>query len=143
MAVPTCWWVHKDPMKFINSGSPKKIRVGTAVDCYWITLKTGETIDLPKKRGKALGLTKVKTTEGQLGDNVVETKQVEIPKQKEEQVLDGKFRKELQSINGIGKKTAKDIAAFGTKKRLIIELKAKAHLPFRDDVVKLLEKEYA
>lgn len=55
---------------------------------------------------------------------------------------DDLFFKELIRINGIGAKTAKDIITWGTKEKLIEAIKLESELPFRDDIVKRLRKEY-
>jgi len=112
-------------MKFINKGDPIKIRIGESSECYWKTIKTGETIDLSQAHGLRLGLTKLETTKGQINNKIVETKQIESP---------DKFLKELQSINGIGKKTAEDIVSWGTKEKLCEYIEKAKKLPFRDDI---------
>ena len=123
--------------KFINNGDPIKIRIGKSPKCYWKTLRKSEIIDLDidSKYGKNLKLTPLKTTEGKLGDQVVETKQVEYTN-------DSVFYNELISINGIGPKTAEDIVDFATKEKLIEVVKLKGALPFRDDVEKILRRKY-
>lgn len=123
-------------MQFINSGGPIKIRIGEIRGCYWKTLKTNEIIDLSPGVGKRLGLTELKTTEGQLGDKKVETKQID------NYTSDNLFFKELTKIKGIGKKTAKDIVVWGTKEKLIEKMKSGDALPFRDDVELKLREEY-
>lgn len=51
------------------------------------------------------------------------------------------YSKELVSIEGIGKKTVKDIVAvYPTKASLIKAIKAEAELGFRDDVVEKLKQ---
>ena len=89
-------------MKFINLGEPIKIRIGTIRKCYWITLKKKETIDLSQRIGLSLGLKELKTTQGQIGNKIVETKQIDVDSI---YTSDGLFLKELIKINGIGKKT--------------------------------------
>lgn len=49
----------------------------------------------------------------------------------------------LIAINGIGKKTAEDIiAVYPTKGSLLEAFSSKAKIPFRDDYVKILDKEF-
>lgn len=130
-------------MKFINEGGPIKIRIGTRDKCYWKTIKTNEIIELTKRIGKALGLKKLKTTTGQLGNKVVHTKQIETTSTLKEFEKEHDFFKELQSINGIGKKTAKDIVNYAKTKKILVEkIKNKDGLPFRDDVELKLRKKY-
>jgi len=127
-------------MNFINQGEPVKIRIGGLnEDFTWQTIKTGEIIELSRAQGKALNFQKLKTTEGQIGDKVVETKQIEVP---EDYTPDDLFFKELKAINGIGKKTAEDIVEWGTKEKLIESIKQGKNLPFRDDVEEKLKREY-
>lgn len=62
--------------QFINKGEPVKIRTGEMKTGYhWNTLKTGETIDLPEKVGKAYCLERIEVTESKTGPKIVETKQ--------------------------------------------------------------------
>ena len=124
-------------MKFINKGEPIKIRIGKfPYECYWRTVKTNEIVDLSTEQGKILGLTKLKTTEGQLGPEKVETKQID------NYTSDDLFFKELTKINGIGPKIAKDIVIWGTKEKLIETIKLGGDLPFRDDVEEKLNRRY-
>ena len=124
-------------MKFINKGEPIKIRIGNfPYECYWSTVKTNEIVDLPIEQGKILGLTALKTTEGQLGPEKVETKQID------NYTSDDLFFKELTKINGIGPKIAKDIVVWGTKEKLIETIKLGGDLPFRDDVEEKLNRRY-
>ena len=122
-------------MRFINRGEPIKIRQGELIGCRWITLETNETIELPKKIGKRYGLSKVKTTEGQIGKEIVETKQVEY-------TPDDLFFKELKNIKGIGVRTAQDIVTWGTKEKLLEYIQKGESLPFRDDVEVKLKRKY-
>jgi len=51
--------------------------------------------------------------------------------------------KELEEIKGIGEKIAKDIVAvYPTKSSLLDAFASKAHIPFPDNAVKLLKKEF-
>ncbi len=121
--------------KFTNQGGPVKIRIGEPSNCYWTTIRKGESVELDLDVGRSLGF-KLKTTEGQLGDQKVETKQIETA-----YTNDSYFFNELLSIKGIGSKTAEDIVDWGTKEKLIEVIKLKGALPFRDDVeLKLREK---
>jgi len=132
-------------MKFVNRGGPIKIRIGKLGKYHWITVGKNEVVKLSRRVGKNNGLEELKTTEGQIGDKKVETKQISVPEkvvQKDQYTSDDLFFKELTKINGIGPKTAKDIVVWGTKEKLIEQIKLNAELPFRDDVVKKLEKKY-
>lgn len=125
-------------MEFTNEGEPVRIRIGTASDCYWRTVETGEIVELSKERGISLGF-KIKTTTGQIGSKIVETKQISVP----EKQVQNDFFKELCSIKGIGKKTAMDIVQiFPDRGELKNKIKFNESLPFRDDISKILEDEY-
>ena len=131
-------------MIFINPGQPTQVRIQEGSNRFkWELVKTGETIELPRDVGLRYGFEEVKATEGNIGETKVETKQIEQTDQTDDYSADDLFFKELTKINGIGPKTAKDIVVWGTKEKLIEQINLKADLPFRDDIVKLLEKEYA
>lgn len=134
-------------MKFINQGKDNiKVRTGKRFKSVWITVRKGETIDLPESKGKRYGFEKVsdsnqklpKVTEGKIGDKKVETKQIESKKKDKE----ADFYNELIKIKGIAFKTAEDIIYWGIKEDLIEAIKLKEHLPFRNDVAKKLKRKY-
>ena len=129
-------------MRFINSGKPFKIRMGKLDDHYWKTVKTDEVVKLPERVGKDMGLKEFKTTEGQINSKKVDTKQIESSSMSVDYTPDNIFLKELKFIKGIGHKTAQDIITWGTKEKLLQEIENEKRLPFRDDVVKLLEEKY-
>lgn len=63
-------------MRFINLGEPLKIRKGEMRTGYhWVTLKKGESIDLPEREGKAYGLVVMEALESKIQEKTVETKQ--------------------------------------------------------------------
>jgi len=126
-------------MEFVNKGETVKVRQNDGVGRFkWVTIKTGETIDLPLEVGENYGFSKVKnqivTTEGKLGEKRVETKQIEKSKKKV-------YREKLGSIKGIGKKTVDDIVKiYPEESDLKNAIANKEQMPFRDDVEKLLKK---
>ncbi len=128
-------------MRFINKKKDRKVRMGRRFNHSWITVRKGETIDLPKDKGKRYGFEKVtnsiqNVTEGKIGDKKVETKQID----NKEYVS---FWNDLLKIEGIGLKTAKDIVKiFKTEKELKQAISHDDELPFRDDVEEKLRKEY-
>ena len=137
-------------MWFTNNGGPVKIRIGKSSDCYWRTIRKGESIELSAEMGKHYGFS-VKTTKGQIGNQVVETKQIETVQAQMLNSTDTEnntenFFKELQKINGVGRKTAKDIIRiFPAREELIKKIRLNANkneLPFRDNVSELLEEKY-
>jgi len=127
-------------MEFINKGSPIKIRIGELKGCHWATINKGQVVDLPRESGISYGFS-VKTTEGQLGNQVVETKQIETDNK-----TDKSFFKELIKIKGIGRKTADDIIKiFPVREELIKKIRSstdKNALPIRDDIEELLKEIY-
>lgn len=125
---------------FINRGGPVKIRIGKARDCYWATIRKGEVIDLTLEKGLSYGFS-VKTTEGQIGNKKVETKQIERSVDSFDAQQD--FFKELKKIKGIGIKTAQDIIRiFPERKDLKNAIYNNEKIPLRDDVENLLKEEY-
>ncbi len=134
-------------MKFINRSEKRiKVRTGKRFSYTWITVRLGETIDLPKDKGKRYGLSYKKlqnVTEGKIGKKKVETKQFSVPEKGNQSVPEEvDFSNELIKIKGIGYNTAEDILKSFTKKELIKAIKLNEHLPFRDDVAVKLIKEY-
>ena len=133
-------------MEFQNEGLPIKIRIGKPSDCYWQTINKGQKIDLPADVGKRYGF-KVKTTEGQLNGQIVETKQIDTSAQintdkNTDKNTDDLFFNELIAINGIGRKTAEDIVVWKTKEKLIEQIKLGNSLPFHDDIEEKLRLKY-
>ena len=126
-------------MLFTNESGQVKIRIGEPDECYWKTIKKGESVELSAEMGLHYGFS-IKTTEGQIGDKIVETKQIEQVKQALDNVFTpDDFFKELCSIKGIGKKTAEDIIQiFPNSEHLKNTIHKNEKLPFRDDVSKTL-----
>ena len=135
-------------MKFINEGQPTQVRESDGPRRYkWKLLKTGETMNLPKKVGLRYGFKKMKATEGNIGDVKVETKQIEVEnkdtKEGREQAEFVTFYKKLNDIKGIGKKTVKDITkVFPTEEKLKEAISHDDELPFRDDIEEKLRRKY-
>ena len=134
-------------MEFINRGSPVKIRIGQASDCYWTTIRKGKVVDLTMEKGLAYGFS-IKTTEGQIGNQVVETKQIDTVNDtvKTPGIPVKDFLKELCLIKGIGKKTAEDIIKiFPVREKLIKKIRASTDtnaLPFRENTCEVLMEAY-
>ena len=123
-------------MLFKNNGNIRKIRIGNLINCNWKTVRHGEVIDINEFLGLRLGFEKIGTVPIEINKKPAETKVMD------KYNLDDLFFKELTKIKGIGPKTAKDIVVWGTKEKLIEQIKLKAELPFRDDVVKILRLKY-
>jgi len=138
-------------MEFINRGSPVKIRIGQASGCYWTTIRKGKVVDLTMEKGLAYGFS-IKTTEGQIGNRVVETKQIDTVNDtvndtvKTPGIPVKDFLKELCLIKGIGKKTAEDIIKiFPVREELIKKIRASTDtnaLPFRENTCEVLMEAY-
>jgi len=131
-------------MEFVNKGPNQKVRQGNPGRYGWKTVKTGETIDLPREVGQSYGFepagNEKKVTEGKVSDKKVETKQFEESgeSKKKESLVES-----LQKLKRIGKKTAEDIAnVYSSKEELVEAISNNKKLPFRDDVADLLKKEY-
>lgn len=124
-------------MRFVNKGNPLQVRLKDRDGRYmWIGVKTGETIDLPEEVGRGHGFEELKTTEGKIGEEKVETKQIE-PDLKEA------YRERLRNIKGIGRKTVDDIIkVYSSEEELIKAISENIKLPFRDDVEDKLREEY-
>jgi hypothetical protein len=136
----------KTTMIFINSGQAVKVRKKVQEGYSWITLKTGEKIDLPEEVGFNYGfkIEDIKVVESTIGEVVVETKEIEeISKVEPTKEEIEAFKKELTLIKGIKKKTTKDIMTiYPTSKELIQDLKDKKNIPVRDDIEELLRGFY-
>ena len=138
-------------MKFKNATNEiKKFRVdspGTYIGYAWITLRPGDFLELPEEVGKKNKLTIVDNKEEKKTEKVeiviepVEKKKIPKKKssKKKENIL---YKEKLESIKGIGKKTAKDIITmYSTEESLKKDLKTGC-IPVRDDVERLLKKQF-
>lgn len=122
---------------FINRGGPIKIRIGKSSNCHWTTIRKGEVVDLTQRAGLSYGFS-IKTTEGQIGNKKVETKQIETDKNTDD------FLKELTKIKGIGKETAEDIIrVFPKREGLKNTINKMEILPFRENICVALNKRYS
>ncbi len=126
-------------MRFINNGPHRRIYIGPSEKRRSISMNRGQVLDLPEEVGRMFDLERV--TEGKIGKTKVETKMFE--KLEKNYTPDDLFYDELRKIKGVGHKTAQDIVEWGTREKLIEQIKLKAHLPFRDDVVNKLRRKYS
>ncbi len=132
----------------------------------WVTLYKGSKIDLSEDYGLRLGLKPVKKKADPKDEKQSEekkeskeskpnakakskpkakakstVKKQDKPDPKEEEAE--RYRKKLESVNGIGKKTAKDlIQVYPTEKDLKQALKKGLDAPIRDDLAKLLKRKF-
>ena len=133
-------------MKFKNATNEiKKFRVdspGTYIGYAWITLRPGDILELPEEVGKKNELTIVDNKEEKKTEKVeIVIEQVEKKKSSKKKA-DILYKEKLESIKGIGKKTAKDIITmYSTEESLKKDLKTGC-IPVRDDVERLLKKQF-
>ncbi len=126
----------------------------------WVTLYKGSKIDLPEDQGLRLGLEPVKKKADPKDKKQSEekkeskeskskakvkakpaAKKQDKPDPKKEETE--KYRKKLESVKGIGKKTAKDlIQVYPTEKDLKKALKKGKDAPIRDDHAKALKRKF-
>ncbi len=122
---------------------PEKIRVKDLIfrGFKWVTIYKGDRIDLLEDHGLRLGLVPVKKAK----DNS-KTKGSKGKENKEEPELKKRaliYKEKIESIKGIGKKTAKDlIQVYPTEENLIKALKSGKDMPIRDDLAKLIKKKF-
>ena len=124
-------------MRFINKGEPTQVRIKENSGFRWESVKTNEVIDLPEDMGFANGF-KPLITEGKIGTTKVETKQIELI----DELNKEDFYTELVKIKGIGKYTAKDLVLMFTRDSLIDAIKNNKPIPIRNDIEKILRREY-
>ncbi len=98
--------------------------------------QAGEPIEMPENHAKKL----LKNSDFYISDKPIKKpKKVSQINPKQEKP----WLQELEEIKGIGKKTALDIqAVYPTKGSLLEAISKKAHIPFDDDIVIKLKKEF-
>lgn len=113
------------------------LRVLSVVPNFKYTFeKVGEPIEMPESHAKKI----LKNSDFYVSDKLVKkVKKSSQIKPKQEK----SWFKELEDIKGIGEKIAKDVVAvYPTRGSLLEAIANKAHIPFRDDFVRLLKKEF-
>ena len=133
-------------MKFKNATNEiKKFRVdspGTYIGYAWITLRPGDILELPEEVGKKNELTIVDNKEEKKTEKVEIVIEPVEKKKSFKKKADILYKEKLESIKGIGKKTAKDIITmYPTEESLKKDLKTGC-IPVRDDVERLLKKQF-
>jgi hypothetical protein len=148
-------------MLFINN-TEKKVKAkidetrGVIQGCRWVTVDLGGEIDLSEHYGKALGFTTVKARPSDDKDKAPKEKKgiknllSRATGKKEDDGAKGEseegekdYKAKLINMDGIAEKTADDIIkSYPTEQTLRDAIKKEEHLPFRNDVVELLEKEF-
>ena len=127
-------------MLFIKKDDkPEKIRVKDLKfrGFKWVTIYNGDQIDLLEDHGLRLGLVPVKKAEDNSKSKGKENKEESELKK----VLI--YKEKIESIKGVGKKTAKDlIQVYPTEEILIKALKSGKDMPIRDDLAKLIKKKF-
>ena len=133
-------------MKFKNATNEiKKFRVdspGTYIGYAWITLRPGDFLELPEEVGKKNELTIVDNKREEKTEKVEIVIEPVEKKKSFKKKADILYKEKLESIKGIGKKTAKDIITmYPTEESLKKDLKTGC-IPVRDDVERLLKKQF-
>ncbi|MFW5902914.1 MAG: hypothetical protein ACOCTT_03430 [archaeon] len=115
-------------MKFKNNSNKGiRVRIEKEDGYSWKSVEPNQVVDLPETVGLVNGLDKVE----------------EEQKVDEEEILDEDFGKELQAIDGVGQKTARDIIdVYPTKEDLLNAVDNEDELPFRDDVSDKIKNKY-
>ncbi len=98
--------------------------------------EVGEPIEMPESHAKKI----LKNADFYISDKQVKkSEKVAQNKPKQEKP----WLQELEEIKGIGKKSAEDIVAvYPVKGSLLEAIASKAHIPFPENTVKLLNKEF-
>lgn len=98
--------------------------------------KVGEPLEMPESHAKKI----LRNSDFYLSDKPIKKGKKAISKEPKQEK--GWF-KELEDIKGIGEKIAKDVVAvYPTKGSLLEAIASKAHIPFPDNAVELLKKEF-
>jgi len=132
-------------MPYINDTEENiKVRTGNLKNYIWKTIRPGEIVELPQHTAEAAGLTEVKDEKAEEKD-AAELDHMELvpapvdDKKKTSQL----YKKKLESINGIGKKTAEDIIKmYPDEGALIDSLLLGGELPIRDDLSSKIKKKF-
>lgn len=144
-------------MLFVNNTENKvKAKIdeskGVVKGCRWVTVDIGGEVDLPEHYGKNLRLTaaatkpkdKAPAPKGK-GIKGLINKATGKKDASEDESGEGEieYKTKLTNLDGIAEKTADDIIkSYPTEQVLRDAIKNEEHLPFRNDVVELLEKEF-
>ena len=97
---------------------------------------SGEPIEMPESHAKKI----LRNSDFYLSDKPIKKDKKAISKGPKQEKS---WFKELEDLKGIGEKTAEDIiAVYPTKGSLLEAIASKAHIPFPENAVKLLKKEF-
>ena len=98
--------------------------------------KVGEPIEVPEDHAKKM----LKNGHFYVSDKPIKKGKKMISKEPKQEKP---WLQELEEIKGIGKKSAKDVVAvYPTRGSLLEAISIKAHIPFPENTVKLLQKEF-
>lgn len=112
---------------------------------HWKGVNPGEKIELKERKGKAYGLTplkdEVEEDQGEQSDEQPEeTNENEETNDDEEQES---FKVELESIQGVGEKTVKDLLEiYSSRQELLEDIQNGEHIPVRNDQEKKLKEHF-
>ena len=130
-------------MEFKNeTGENAKYRLGSVKSGYdWYTIKPGDTADIPEHIGDILNLTKIEAEQKmELAQIMAQELFSEEPtgddaEFQEDPEAEAKYKKKLIDIDGVGKKTAKDIITkYPTEEVLKLAIQNDEEVHKRDDV---------
>jgi len=125
-------------MLFKNIGEPVKVRVQEVGGFRWLTLRKGQTLELPEYVGLAYGFERA--------EEVVEKPKRKVTKgkvHKKKQVETKQFEDKLLKVKGLGKKTAQDLMnIYPNEQGLRKAIQKGKEVPVRDDIAKLLKKKF-
>ena len=126
-----------------TDGSLQKIKVFDPTfwtGTKWVTLKIGSQVDLSEDRGLRLGLKPVNVKPPRSVEKKADKGYADEESQEKASKL---YKKALESIKGIGFKTAIDIInVYPTKADLIKTLEEGIDVPIRDDLAKILKEKF-
>lgn len=109
----------------------------------WQALHPKDEIELPEDKGLNYGLTPIEYAKD--SDETEESQEEQQEQESEEtqsQSLED-FKKELESINGIGKKTVDDITEiYSSKEALIKDIENGEQIPIRNDQADKIKRYY-
>ena len=113
------------------------IRVNSVKPGFKYTFgEVGEPIEMPENHAKKI----LRNADFYISDKPIKKGKKAISKGHKQEKP---WLQELEEIKGIGKKSAEDVVAvYPTKGSLLEAISKKAHIPFTENTVKLLKKEF-
>ena len=124
-------------MDFVNkTGKDQRVKIidkQEDLGFRWIVVLEGQSVDLPRAQGLALGFKYGKVSK----EENKEIKQKRVTQTR----ADSTYKKKLLTVQGVGNKTAEDIMEiYPAQKDLKGAIKNKKEIPVRDDIAENLKK---